>query len=75
MQRYDAAVEEYRAAVALQPGYVTAWNNLGNALEQTKDIEGAFDAYGEALAYAPDNEVARQRYDALKGRIDRLQLK
>ncbi len=70
MQRYDSAVSEYRQAVALQPGYVTAWNNLGNALEQQKDMEGAVSAYGEVLNYAPDNDVARQRYDALKRRVE-----
>lgn len=69
MQRLDNAVTEYRQAVALQPGYVTAWNNLGNALEQQKDMEGAVAAYGEVLNYAPDNDVARQRYDVLKRRV------
>lgn len=32
----DLAVQEYRRAVELQPGYVTAWNNLGDALEGEK---------------------------------------
>lgn len=27
---------EYRRAVELQPGYVTAWNNLGDAYEKLK---------------------------------------
>ena len=30
------AIAEYKLAVALQPGYVTAWNNLGDALEKNK---------------------------------------
>ena len=29
--------KEFNKAVELQPGYVTAWNNLGDALEQKKD--------------------------------------
>jgi len=37
MQRAELAVKNYRKAVELQPGYVTAWNNLGDAFEQAKD--------------------------------------
>ena len=32
----DAAITEYEKAVELQAGYVTAWNNLGDAYETTK---------------------------------------
>jgi hypothetical protein len=31
------ALPEYKRAVELQPGYVTAWNNLGDAHEKLKD--------------------------------------
>lgn len=37
MEKTDAAIAEYRAAVGLQQGYVTAWNNLGDAYERSKD--------------------------------------
>mmetsp|Transcript_29179 Transcript_29179/g.73314 ORF Transcript_29179/g.73314 Transcript_29179/m.73314 type:complete len:254 (-) Transcript_29179:377-1138(-) len=33
MGKYDDSVKEYKKAVELQPGYVTAWNNLGDAFE------------------------------------------
>lgn len=33
----DMAVKEYEKAVELQPGYVTAWNNLGDAYEKQKN--------------------------------------
>lgn len=39
MQRSELAVKNYRKAVELQPGYVTAWNNLGDAFEKAKDWE------------------------------------
>lgn len=29
-------MSEYKRAVELQPGYVTAWNNLGDAYEKLK---------------------------------------
>jgi tetratricopeptide (TPR) repeat protein len=71
MDRVEEAEREYRAAVALQPGYVTAWNNLGDALERLKQYAPALEAYREALAYAPDNKVAAARADFCKTRLDR----
>lgn len=69
MERNELAQAAYRQAVDLQPGYVTAWNNLGDACEKVKDFESAYKAYKEALAYAPDNKVAQSRADALKNRV------
>lgn len=71
MDRPDAAVIEYRKAVELQPGYVTAWNNLGDALESQKNYQDAYNAYKEALSYAPDNKVAQARFDFCKTRLER----
>lgn len=39
MQRTELALKNYRKAVELQPGYVTAWNNLGDAYEKAKDLD------------------------------------
>lgn len=69
MERNELAQAAYRQAVELQPGYVTAWNNLGDACEKVRDYENAYKAYKEALAYAPDNKVAQSRADALKNRV------
>lgn len=69
MERNELAQSAYRQAVDLQPGYVTAWNNLGDACEKVRDFENAYKAYKEALAYAPDNKVAQARADALKNRV------
>ena len=66
MERNDLAQAAYREAVDLQPGYVTAWNNLGDACEKNRDFKAAYNAYKEALAYAPDNKVAQARADALR---------
>lgn len=71
MERNELAQSAYRQAVELQPGYVTAWNNLGDACEKVSDYENAYKAYKEALAYAPDNKVAQSRADALKFRVSR----
>lgn len=69
MEKNDLAVENYRKAVELQPGYVTAWNNLGDAFERKQKWNDALRAYQEALSYAPANKVAKNRSDALKSRL------
>ncbi|KAK9807964.1 hypothetical protein WJX73_008264 [Symbiochloris irregularis] len=56
MEKNDLAVEHYRKAVELQPGYVVAWNNLGDAFEKKQRWGDALKAYDEALTYAPTNK-------------------
>ena len=67
--RAAQAAAEYERAVALQPGYVTAWNNLGDAYEAERRWRDALRAYEAALEYAPDNRVARQRMDFVRARV------
>ncbi|GIL98548.1 hypothetical protein Vretimale_3912 [Volvox reticuliferus] len=74
MEKTDLAIQEYQRAVELQPGYVTAWNNLGDALEKKGKWRDALQAYQEALTYAPDNRIARQRSDYCKEKVTRLAL-
>ncbi|KAF6259009.1 hypothetical protein COO60DRAFT_1515719 [Scenedesmus sp. NREL 46B-D3] len=74
MEKVDMAIQEYQKAVDLQQGYVTAWNNLGDAYERSKDWRKALAAYQEALAYAPNNSIAMQRMDYCKTRVERLGL-
>ncbi|GIL46789.1 hypothetical protein Vafri_3678 [Volvox africanus] len=74
MEKSELAIQEYQRAVELQPGYVTAWNNLGDALEKKGKWRDALQAYQEALTYAPDNRIARQRSDYCKEKVTRLAL-
>ncbi|KAL4859489.1 Tetratricopeptide repeat domain-containing protein PYG7 [Chlorella vulgaris] len=71
MEKVDPAISQYRKAVELQPGYVTAWNNLGDAYERKKQYAPALAAYREVLTYAPDNKVAQARSEYCRTRIDR----
>ena len=45
MDRSELALKNYRKAVELQPGYTTAWNNLGDAYEKAKDWDQVMSAH------------------------------
>jgi tetratricopeptide (TPR) repeat protein len=67
--QYDLAIKKYKEAIALQPEYVTAINNLGHAYEKKKLVPQALETYEKALEIAPDNETAKRRSDSLKKRV------
>lgn len=67
--KLDKGITQFERAVKLQPGYVTAWNNLGDAYEKKKDLRAALKAFEEVLLFDPNNKVARPRRDALKERV------
>src|SRR6185503_6546999 len=52
-QRYADAVTEFRKAVAAKPDSVTARINLGAALTQVGDVNGAVEQFEEALRLEP----------------------
>nr|CAD1820625.1 unnamed protein product [Ananas comosus var. bracteatus] len=67
--KLDKGIMMFEKAVKLQPGYVTAWNNLGDAYERKKDLRAALRAFEEVLLFDPNNKVARPRRDALRERV------
>lgn len=67
--KLDKAISQFETAVKLQPGYVTSWNNLGDAYEKKKDFKSALKAFEEVLLFDPNNKVARPRRDTLKEKV------
>ncbi|XP_059631914.1 tetratricopeptide repeat domain-containing protein PYG7, chloroplastic [Cornus florida] len=67
--KLEKGILQFENAVKLQPGYVTAWNNLGDAYDKKKDIKSALKAFEEVLLFDPNNKVARPRRDALKDKV------
>ncbi|KAK9073146.1 hypothetical protein SSX86_007470 [Deinandra increscens subsp. villosa] len=65
----DKGISQLETAVKIQPGYVTAWNNLGDAYEKKKEYKSALKAFEEALLFDPNNKIARPRRDALKEKV------
>ncbi|KAH7669059.1 Protein O-GlcNAc transferase protein [Dioscorea alata] len=68
--KLDKGIAQFEKAVKLQPGYVTAWNNLGDAYEKKNDLRSALKAFDEVLLFDPNNKVARPRRDALRDRVE-----
>ena len=56
--KVDKGIAQFETAVKLQPGYVTAWNNLGDAFESKKDYKSALMAFEEILLFDPNNKGA-----------------
>ncbi|XVE60805.1 hypothetical protein DITRI_Ditri05aG0156500 [Diplodiscus trichospermus] len=67
--KLEKGISQFETAVKIQPGYVTAWNNLGDAYEKKKDYNSALKAFEEVLLFDPNNKIARPRRDALKDRV------
>lgn len=57
-QRYAEAVAEFRKAVAAKPNSVTARVNLGAALTQLNDLDGAAEQFREAIRIEPEKSNA-----------------
>ena len=57
-QRHAEAVELLRRASALRPEDSATWNNLGSALGESGDLEGAHDAFRRATSSKPETAVS-----------------
>lgn len=67
--KLDKGIAQLEKAVKLQPGYVTAWNNLGDAYEKKKELRAALKAFEEVILLDPNNKIARPRRDELRERV------
>lgn len=66
LDRTEEAQAELERALALNPGYLPAWLNLGNLHEQQGRREPACRAYTKALALDVHNAVALARLASLR---------
>ena len=53
---YDMALEQFKNAVKIDPGYAKAWANRGATELQLNKTEEALESYNRALQIAPDDE-------------------
>ncbi|MDX2253959.1 MAG: tetratricopeptide repeat protein [Pseudanabaenaceae cyanobacterium bins.39] len=65
-EQYDLAIKNYKEAIALQVGYVTAINNLAHAYEKKKLLPQAIEMYEQVLALDENNDTAKRRLISLR---------
>lgn len=53
--RYQDALRLYKKLLVLKPTHAVAWNNYGTILRELKLFSEAYDAYGKALEFSPDD--------------------
>ncbi|PZU98404.1 MAG: hypothetical protein DCE90_04630 [Pseudanabaena sp.] len=68
-EQYDLAIKNYKEAIALQDGYVTAINNLGHAYEKKKLLPQAIEMYEQVLKLEEKNETASRRLVSLRKQV------
>lgn len=62
----------FERAIAIDPSYAKAWNNLAIVYEQTGEHDKARMAYEQALKLAPNDAVIRQNYELFAEIHDRM---
>ena len=65
------AIYRWERAVAIDPSYAAAYNNLAVAYEHEGQFEKARKAYEKAAELDPNNAMVRQNYDLFKEINDR----
>lgn len=68
-EQYDLAIRNYKEAIKLCPGYITAINNLANVYEKKQMASKALETYEESLKIEPTNKVAKKRSESLRKRL------
>ncbi len=63
---WKEATYRWEKAVAIDPTYAEAWNNLAIGYEHEGRFEDADKAYQQALKLSPKNLAIRQNYDLFK---------
>jgi tetratricopeptide (TPR) repeat protein len=72
-QQYPQAIEQYRKATEIEPGFAPAWNILGYSLRQNGDFAGAEKAFQKYIELIPKDPNPYDSYAELllkMGRFD-----
>ena len=71
LMQFDAAINNYKKALKINPYYADAYSNMGNVLKDKGDLEAAIESYKQALKIKPDYAQAYSNMGiALKGKGD-----
>ncbi|MDA9060419.1 tetratricopeptide repeat protein [Candidatus Thioglobus sp.] len=71
LMQFDAAINNYKKALKINPYYADAYSNMGNVLKDKGDLEAAIQSYKQALKIKPDYAQAYNNMgNALKDKGD-----
>ena len=71
LMQFNAAINNYKKALKINPYYADAYSNMGNALKDKGDLEAAIESYKQALKIKPDYAQAYNNMgNALKDKGD-----
>jgi len=70
---YQAGIEQARAALAVLPGYLPAWINLGHGLAFSGQLQAAEQTYRQALNLAPEDADLLHGLGALLAAMQRYE--
>ena len=65
----ERAIDFYKRAVQLNPGFVDAWYNLANLYDETGNSKAAFELYEKVIRLQPRFSQAYLNLGVLKGRM------
>lgn len=68
-EQYDLAIRQYKEALKVEPGYITALNNIGHAYERKQLTAQALEMYEQVLVIEPKNPTASRRAESLRKRF------
>lgn len=69
MERFEAAIEDCKQSLAIDPNYVKSHARMGHALKALGNYEEALAAYEQALRCDPANQHYRNFVEELKGLV------
>lgn len=67
--RYKEAQETFEYLIALDPGFVSAYLNLGNVLWESGNEDAALVTWKQALAVSPENQIIIKRIESALQKI------
>jgi len=65
--KYDKAIEEFKKAIALNPGKSETYYNLGLVYEAKNNLEEARKMYEKAIEIDPNNKLAKEHLEKIVG--------
>ena len=71
---FAKAIEEFKIAIELNPGYADAYHNLGNIYWQKKEVDPAIQNYQKALEFNPKLWQSHQNLAAIYFSQEKLDL-